>query len=88
MLRTTITLPEALLGRVDSLAGKRGRSRFIADAVEQRVRREDRIRVARSVAGASVGTPSWRSPDEIIRWANELRDEDRDSWTEHESGGR
>ncbi|TMB58160.1 MAG: ribbon-helix-helix protein, CopG family, partial [Chloroflexi bacterium] len=39
LARTNLTLPEELMREVDALAGPRGRSRYVAEAVAQRVKR-------------------------------------------------
>ena len=76
--RTNLTLPDDLLREVDVLAGPRGRSRYVAEAVAQRVRRDKLGKAIRETAGVMVGKPGWRSPEEIIGWANQLRDEETD----------
>lgn len=40
LARTNLTLPHELLAEVDALAGPRGRSRYVAEAVAQRLRRD------------------------------------------------
>ena len=40
LARTNVTIPAELLAQVDELAGPRGRSAFVADAIEARVKRE------------------------------------------------
>lgn len=78
LARTNVTLPGSLLREVDRLAGPRGRSRYVAEAVAQRVKR-DRLRLAiRETAGIMVGKPGWMSPDEVARWVDELRSEESD----------
>jgi len=48
---TNLTLPPELVAEIDVIAGPRGRSRFVEDAVRRAVERE-RLRVAASrVAG-------------------------------------
>lgn len=81
--RTNLTLPEDLLREVDDIAGPRGRSRYVADAVAQRVKRDKLAEVLRETRGAMAGKPGWRSPEEITRWVEELRSEDREERTEH-----
>lgn len=86
LVRTNVTLPQELLHQIDDLAGPRGRSAFIADALAQRVKRERLGNAIRDTAGATVGTPDWRSPDEISEWARDLRTGDRDPWAEVRAG--
>ena len=78
LTRTNVTLPAPLLAEVDRLAGPRGRSRYVAEAVEQRVRRDALGEAIRETAGAMVGRPGRMNPDEVARWVDELRAEESD----------
>jgi predicted transcriptional regulator len=78
LTRTNVTLPADLLARVDELAGPRGRSRYVADAVAQRVRRDELGRAIAETGGAMVGKPGWMSPEEVVRWVDDLRSEETD----------
>lgn len=71
-----MTLPASVLAQVDRLAGERGRSRYVADAVAQRVRRDELGAAIRETAGVMVGRPGWMSPDEVDRMLEELRSDD------------
>lgn len=85
--RTTISLPDSLMAEIDRLVGPRGRSGFLARAAQNELKRE-RLRTALDAArGALVGTSEWRSGDEIIRFVDELRSDDRDSWTSQTADG-
>jgi len=75
MVRTTITLPEYLLHELDSYVGDGGRSAFIVEAVEARVKRERLGRVLDETRGALKDSPSWKTADETYRWVRELREE-------------
>jgi metal-responsive CopG/Arc/MetJ family transcriptional regulator len=78
LARTNLTLPEELLAEVDELAGPRGRSRYVAEAVAQRVKRDKLGKAIRETAGIMVGSPGWMSPDEVVRWVDFLRSEETD----------
>ena len=78
LARTNLTLPEDLLSEVDELAGPRGRSRYVAEAVAQRVKRDKLGKAIRETAGIMVGSPGWMSPDEVVRWVDFLRSEETD----------
>jgi hypothetical protein len=78
LARTNVTLPASLLAEVDRYAGPRGRSRYVAEAVEQRVRRDALGAAIRETAGAMVRRPGQMSPDEVARWIDELRAEESD----------
>ena len=73
LTRTNVTLPASLLADVDRIAGPRGRSRYVAEAVAQRVRRDALGAAIRETAGAMVGREGWMSPDEVTRWIDDLR---------------
>lgn len=76
LTRTNVTLPASLLAQVDRLAGPRGRSRYVAEAVAQRVRHDALGAAIRETAGGMVGRPGWMSPDEVTRWVDDLRSEE------------
>jgi predicted transcriptional regulator len=78
LTRTNVTLPAALLEEVDRFAGPRGRSRYVAEAVAQRVKRDELGAAIRETAGAMVGKPGWMSPDEVAAWVDDLRSEETD----------
>jgi len=79
LTRTNLTLPEELLRQVDEIAGPRGRSRYVADAVAQRVKR-DRLRKAIEDSHGSLvpkgGRPMTR--EEVSALIEELRSEETD----------
>ena len=76
LARTNLTLPEDLMRQVDELAGPRGRSRYVAEAVAQRVKRDRLGKAIRETAGIMVGKPGWMSPDEVVQWVDFLRSEE------------
>jgi metal-responsive CopG/Arc/MetJ family transcriptional regulator len=79
LMRTNLTLPEELLRQVDEIAGPRGRSRYVADAVAQRVKRDRLLRALDESFGALVprgGRPMTR--EEVSAWVEELRSEETD----------
>lgn len=78
LARTNVTLPADLLEEVDRYAGPRGRSRYVAEAVAQRVRRDALGAAIRETAGAMVGHPGHMTPDEVSRWVEGLRAEETD----------
>ena len=78
LARTNLTLPRDLMAEVDALAGPRGRSRYVAEAVAQRVKRDKLGKAIRETAGIMVGKPGWMSPDEVVAWVDFLRSEETD----------
>ena len=85
-VRAHVILPEDLLERVDRLAGKRRRSRFVEEAVREKLARE--AQAASLEAGAGVldrgSYPEWSSPEETSRWVSALRELDRGRLPEDE----
>jgi hypothetical protein len=75
LIRTNITIPEDVLALVDAIAGPRGRSAYIADAVRRQARRDNALKVIRETAGALKGSKTWGdTPEEYDRILHELRD--------------
>ncbi len=80
-VRTNLVLPEELIAEVDQLAGPRGRSRYVAEALEQAVRRDRLLRVIDRTAGAWANHPLWKTDADVVDWVRKLRAQDRDPWT-------
>lgn len=78
MVRATVTLPEDLLDDVDRIAGKRGRSSFVAEAVAAKVKRERLRRALDETRGALKDSTWWSTPEEAYRWVRAQR-EDRET---------
>jgi metal-responsive CopG/Arc/MetJ family transcriptional regulator len=76
LARTNLTLPKELMAEVDELAGPRGRSRYVAEAVAQRVKRDRLGNAIRDTAGILVGTPYQMNRDEVTAWVDFLRTEE------------
>jgi metal-responsive CopG/Arc/MetJ family transcriptional regulator len=77
LTRTNLTIPEELLAQVDELAGPRGRSQFVAEAVAAKVKRERLRKALDEARGSWIGTASYMTPDEAYRWIRSMRDEER-----------
>jgi metal-responsive CopG/Arc/MetJ family transcriptional regulator len=79
LARTNLSLPEELLDQVDELAGPRGRSRYVADAVRERLRRDRLLRAIDASAGSLVRAGQLgMSRDDVALWVDELRSEETD----------
>ncbi len=75
LARTNVTIPEELLREMDKFAGPRGRSAFVAEAIEMRVKRERLRRALDGLKGVYVGTPFWMPPDAAYRWVRDQRED-------------
>jgi hypothetical protein len=81
--KITVTLPQALLVRLRAHVPARQRSRFILEAIEERLELEEQIAALDETAGAwsDQNHPEMRSDEEIDRWLRDLRG----SWSTRES---
>jgi len=79
-VRTNLMLPEDLVAEVDRVAGPRNRSRYVAEAVAARLRR-DRLK---EVWDRSFGIltaedyPHWATSEMVVEWVRALRAEETD----------
>jgi predicted transcriptional regulator len=79
-VRTNLLLPDDLVAEVDRIAGPRNRSRYVAEAVAARVRR-DRLK---EVWDRSFGMlkaedhPEWATSEMVVEWIRALRAEETD----------
>lgn len=78
LARTNLTLPADLLAEVDAVAGHRGRSRYVAEAVAQRLKRDRLGHAIRSTAGAMVGRRSAMTREQVSAAIDGLRAEETD----------
>lgn len=73
--KITVSLPKTLLARLDERIPSRGRSRFIMEAIEERLALAEQIAVLDETAGAwtDANHPEMRTDEDIDRWLAELR---------------
>ncbi len=78
-VRAHVVLPEDLLERVDRVAGKRRRSRFVEEAVREKLAREALSAALEMGAGVLDPNdyPEWSSPESTSRWVAARRELDR-----------
>jgi metal-responsive CopG/Arc/MetJ family transcriptional regulator len=76
-VRTNLLLPESLVREVDRFAGPRGRSRFVAEALEAKLKRERLREAIRSTAGVlkAEDYPYWATSEDVVEWVRALRRE-------------
>lgn len=79
-VRTNLMLPSELVAEVDRIAGPRNRSRYVAEAVAARVRRDH----LKEVWDRSFGIlkkedyPEWATSDMVVEWVRARRAEKTD----------
>jgi len=74
-MRVHISLDEDLVRELDELAGERGRSSYIEEAIRQRVDRERRWRKIWSAVGSISDEGHPWDPD-VAKWVHDSRRED------------
>ena len=76
-MRMHVVLPEELVKAVDAMAGKGKRSRFIEDAVRDKLNKERLLAALKDSAGTLSGEdyPHWDTPEQVSSWVRELRRE-------------
>ena len=74
---TNLSLPEDLVAEVDAVAGRRGRSAFVEQAIRDRLRRERLRGALTESAGAWSGPdyPEFATSEAVVRWVQERRRE-------------
>jgi metal-responsive CopG/Arc/MetJ family transcriptional regulator len=68
-------LSEGLLKEVDRLAGKRKRSRFVEEALKEKLSRE-RLKHALNVSAGvldPIDYPDWNTPEKASAWVRSSR---------------
>lgn len=81
-VRTNLLLPEELIAAVDEIAGPRGRSRYVAAALERQVRRDRWYADAKATAGAWKDHPLFPTGEAVVEWVREGRRDRHDPWAE------
>ena len=80
-VRTNLMLPPELVAEVDRIAGPRNRSRYVAEAVKTRLRRDH----LKEVWDRSFGIlkaedhPEWATSEMVVEWVRALRSEETNS---------
>jgi hypothetical protein len=73
--REHVVMPSDLLREIDSRVGRRKRSAFIQEAIEEKLNRLRRVeafeRVVGSVADGDI--PEWKTPESTAEWLRGLR---------------
>lgn len=78
LARTNVTIPAELLQQVDELAGPRGRSAFVAEAIEARVKRQRLRQALDDAEGVYIGTTFEMDAATAYRWVRDQREDPED----------
>ena len=79
-VRTNLLLPKDLVDEVDHFAGTRGRSRYVADALRARLRRDRLGEMIDKTAGVlrPEDYPEWSTSEQVVEWVRARRAESTD----------
>lgn len=77
--RTHVVFPKDLMDAIDAVVGRGERSKFLASAAEEKLRRMRLVSVAHRVAGSlkNVDTPGWETPESAAAWVHDARRDDQ-----------
>jgi metal-responsive CopG/Arc/MetJ family transcriptional regulator len=76
-VRTNLLLPKELVEEVDRFAGERGRSRYVAEALRQRLKRDRLREMIETTAGAWSADvyPEFATSELVVDWVRARRAE-------------
>lgn len=76
-IRTHVVMPEEIVQTIDALVGRRARSKFLAEAAQEKLRRLRQRQAVENVAGSlrDVAIPGWETPEATVAWVRHGRDE-------------
>jgi metal-responsive CopG/Arc/MetJ family transcriptional regulator len=77
-MRTHIILSDELVEEIDNLVGKRKRSRFVEEAITEKLRRGAMLRALKETAGVLMAEehPEWDTSEKVMKWVKESRQGD------------
>ena len=75
MVRTHVLLPRDLVAELDRRIGQRRRSRFIEEAVQEKLARERQREALTEAVGVlnPEDYPYWSTPEQTSEWVHALR---------------
>jgi len=76
-VRTNLLLPKELVEEVDHFAGERGRSRYVAEALRARLKRDRLKEAIERTAGvwSAADYPEFATPEKVVEWVRARRAE-------------
>ena len=79
-VRTNLLLPKDLVEEVDRVAGPRGRSRYVTEALRAKVKRDRLKEAIERTAGVlrPEDYPEWSTSEKVVDWVRARRAETTD----------
>lgn len=83
-VRTNLLLPKDLVDEVDRFAGERGRSRYVAEALRAKLKRDRLKEAIEKTAGVlrPEDHPEWATSEMVVEWVRAQRSEVTDAGSE------
>lgn len=77
-MRTHIILSDELVEEIDNLVGKRKRSRFVEEAITEKLRRGAMLNALKETAGVLMAEeyPEWDTSEKVMKWVKKSRQGD------------
>ena len=77
-LRTHVVIPKEIVESIDRTVGRRARSRFLAEAAQEKLAKLRRERAFERVAGSlrNVAIPGWETSESAAEWVSASRQAD------------
>lgn len=82
-VRTNLMLPKDLVERIDEVAGPRGRSRYVAAALERQLGRDLWYAAAQATTGAWNDHPLFPTDESVVEWVRAGRAEEPNPRGDH-----
>ena len=76
-VRTHVVMPKEIVRTIDDLVGRRARSKFLAEAAQEKLRRLRQRQALEKVAGSlrDVDIPGWETPEAAAEWVRKGRED-------------
>ena len=76
-IKVHLTFPPKIIGEIDDLVGKRGRSKFVAEAAKEKISREKFLKALKECAGTwkSENHPNLPSSKDVVKFVEKIRKE-------------
>ena len=77
--RTHVVLPTDLVDEIDAIVGPRERSKFLAEAAAEKLRRMRLVHLVDKLAGSlkDHAIPEWETAESAAAWVHESRQADQ-----------
>ncbi|MDA1272331.1 MAG: ribbon-helix-helix domain-containing protein [Chloroflexi bacterium] len=87
-MRTHVILPEDLVAAIDEFASKGQRSRFIEEAIREKLRKEGLLSALKRTAGtiSAADHPEWDTAEDVASWVRNLRKQSDQDFEDRQRG--